>query len=109
MPNNFDTGPEHAWLAFRFWQSASGFWRGRSAAGAWMLLLLLLAIVVAQLVVQYALNYWSRDFFDAFGRRDGSAVWIETLIFIPLVAASVALAILSVWGRMATQRRWREW
>jgi len=59
--------------------------------------------------VQYAMNLWYRHFFDAFGRKDGTAVWTETLIFIPLVAASVALAILSVWARMATQRRWREW
>jgi hypothetical protein len=27
---------------------------------------------VLQLALQYRLNYWSRDFFDAFGRRDGS-------------------------------------
>ncbi len=109
MAHDPDTDPDQAWLAFRFWESAAGFWRGRSAGWAWSLILLLVAIVVLQLVVQYALNYWSRDFFDAFGRKDGSAVWTETLIFIPLVAASVALAILSVWARMATQRRWREW
>ncbi len=68
-----------------------------------------MVIVVLQLAVQYALNYWSRDFFDAFGRRDGSEVWTEVLIFLPLVATSIALAILSVWARMATQRRWRDW
>lgn len=27
-----------------------------------------------QLALQYRLNYWSRDFFDAFGRRGGSAL-----------------------------------
>src|SRR5690349_16888495 len=109
MARNPDKIPNKARLAFRFWASASGFWRGRSAGRAWSLTLLLVAIVVLQLVVQYGMNYWFRDFFDAFGRRDGSAVWTETLLFIPLVAASVALAIASVWTRMATQRKWREW
>jgi vitamin B12/bleomycin/antimicrobial peptide transport system ATP-binding/permease protein len=104
-----DTTPDQAQLASRFWESAAGFWRGRSARSAWPLTLLIVAIVVLELAVQYAMNYWYRNFFDAFGRKDGSAVWAETLIFIPLVAASVALAILSVWARMATQRRWREW
>ncbi len=101
--------PDQARLTFRFWESASGFWRGSSARRAWPLTLLLVAVVVLQLAVQYALNYWYRDFFDAFGRRDGSALWRETLIFVPLVAASVALAIASVWVRMATQRLWRDW
>jgi putative ATP-binding cassette transporter len=101
--------PHQARLAVRFWASASGFWRGRSARRALALTLLLVAIVVLQLMVQYKLNFWFRDFFDAFGRRDGPALWTQTLIFITLVAASVSLAILSVWARMATQRGWREW
>jgi putative ATP-binding cassette transporter len=96
-------------LTFRYWESASGFWRGPSARLAWALTALLVAIVVVQLLVQYGLNLWYRHFFDAFGRRDGSALWLQTLIFIPLVAASIALAILSVWARTTTQRSWREW
>jgi putative ATP-binding cassette transporter len=91
--------PHQARLAFRFWASASGFWRGRSARRALALTLLLVAIVVLQLMVQYKMNFWFRDFFDAFGRRDGPALLTQTLIFITLVAASVSLAILSVWAR----------
>jgi putative ATP-binding cassette transporter len=101
--------PDQTQLASRFWESAAGFWRGRSARWAWLLTLLIVAIVVLELAVQYAMNLWYRYFFDAFGRKDATAVWTETLIFIPLVAASVMLAIISVWARMATQRRWREW
>jgi vitamin B12/bleomycin/antimicrobial peptide transport system ATP-binding/permease protein len=101
--------PEQTRLTFRFWESASGFWRGDSAARAWSLGLLLVAIVLLQLLVQYRINFWYRDFFNAFGRRDGPALWTETLIFVPLVAASIALAIASVWARMTTQRSWREW
>src|ERR1700687_5883293 len=109
MARDLGTTPDQAQLASRFWASASGFWRGRSARGAWSLTLLIVAVVVLELAVQYAMNLWYRHFFDAFGRKDGTAVWTETLIFIPLVAASVTLAILSVWARMATQRRWRAW
>jgi len=33
----------------------------------------------------------------------------QALLFLPLAAASTVLAILSVWGRMTAQRKWREW
>jgi ABC-type uncharacterized transport system fused permease/ATPase subunit len=69
---------------------------------------LLIAVVLAQLLVQYLLNYWNRDFFDALGRKDGAALWTQAQLFVPLAAASVALAVVSVWGRMTSQRKWRE-
>jgi putative ATP-binding cassette transporter len=59
--------------------------------------------------VQYLLNFWNRDFFNAIGRRDGTGLWIEAWRFLPLAAASLALAVASVWGRMTMQRSWREW
>ena len=109
MARDPDRIPDKRRLTRRFLACAAGFWHGESAVRAWWLTLSLVAIVVLQLVVQYGMNYWFRDFFDAFGRRDGSAVWTETLIFFSLVGASIALAIVSVWARMAAQRRWREW
>ncbi|MGA7806850.1 SbmA/BacA-like family transporter [Bradyrhizobium sp.] len=93
----------------RFWQSASGFWRGLSAWRVWLLCAALVAIVVLQLYVQFRLNYWNRDFFDALENRDGGRLRAQALLLIPLCAASVALAVTSVWGRMTVQRKWREW
>jgi putative ATP-binding cassette transporter len=69
----------------------------------------LLGSAVLQLALQYRLNYWSRDFFDAFGRRDGSALRVESLIFLLLAGLSILVAILTVWARMTTQREWRAW
>src|SRR5579871_4710436 len=74
-------------LTFRFWESASGFWRGQTAQHAWSLSAALVAIVLLQLLVQYGLNYWYRNFFDALGRRDASALWTQFLVFLPLVSA----------------------
>ena len=42
-----------------------------------------------QLAIQYRLNYWSRDFFDAFGRRDGPTLQAQALIFLPLAGSSI--------------------
>jgi vitamin B12/bleomycin/antimicrobial peptide transport system ATP-binding/permease protein len=96
-------------LAFRFWQTASGFWRGRDSYSAWLLTALMVVAVLLQLAIQYRLNYWSRDFFDAFGRRDGPRLRAEALIFLPLAGSSIIVAALAVWARMTTQRRWRAW
>jgi ABC-type uncharacterized transport system fused permease/ATPase subunit len=98
------TREQHPLIA-RFWRSASQFWRTDKA---WGLAVFLVAIVVAQLLVQVLLNLWNRNFFNALERKDGHALWLQAQIFVPLVAASILLAAASVWGRMTAQRSWRE-
>jgi vitamin B12/bleomycin/antimicrobial peptide transport system ATP-binding/permease protein len=94
-------------LLGRFWQAASECWLERKAWAAG-LATLLVTIVLLQLLVQFLLNLWNRNFFDALERRDGQALWAQAQLFVPLAAASVFLAAASVWGRMTTQRTWRE-
>ncbi|MGY3534489.1 SbmA/BacA-like family transporter [Bradyrhizobium sp. USDA 4452] len=93
----------------RFWESASGLWRGLAAWRVWLLCVSLVAVVGLQLYVQFRLNYWNRDFFDALATRDSDRLRIQAILLIPLCGASVALAATSVWGRMTMQRKWREW
>lgn len=101
--------PDEKRLLARYWQSASGFWRGPNAWRAWLLLLMLVATVLLQLAVQFWLNFWNRDFFNAIERKDSLELWRQAMIFLPLAAASLTLAIASVWGRMTMQRTWRAW
>ena len=93
----------------RFWASARGFWGGKSAMVARPLTVGLVVIAVSQLSVQYRLNYWNRDFFNALARRDGGALWHQVAVFVPLAIMSVGLSVVSVWARMTTQRKWRQW
>jgi len=95
--------------ASRFWRTAIGFWRPPRASGAWLLTTVLIGATVLQLALQYRLNYWSRDFFDAFGRRDGATLRSEALLFPLLAGSSILVAVLSIWARMTTQRKWRAW
>ena len=101
--------PDQKRLISRFWQSASGFWRGASASRAWLLIAMLIATVVLQLLTQYWINFWNRDFFNAIERKNGAELLAQALRFLPLAAASLTLAVVSVWGRMTLQRKWREW
>lgn len=93
----------------RFWESASGFWRGLAAWRVWLLGAALVAIVILQLYVQFRLNYWNRDFFNALENRNSARLQAQALLLIPLCGASIALAVTSVWGRMTMQRMWRRW
>jgi ABC-type uncharacterized transport system fused permease/ATPase subunit len=93
----------------RFWRTAFGFFAERTAWIAWGLIGLLVICVVLQLLVQYRLNFWNRDFFNALERRDGREIWHQTHVLIVLAAQSIGLAIFAVWGRMTFQRCWRNW
>ena len=85
-------------LFARFWNAASGFWTGLRRGEAWFLTLSLLAIILGQLFIQYRLNVWNRQIFDALEKRDISLVGTLALLFIPLALAAVAFNVGSVWG-----------
>jgi ABC-type uncharacterized transport system fused permease/ATPase subunit len=108
MPGNDDLSGGRAPFA-RFWECASGFWKHKSAAVSWPLTIGMAALALSQIAIQYRLNYWNRDFFNALGQRDAARLWTQAELFAPLAGTSIALSVASVWGRMTTQRKWREW
>lgn len=76
---------------------------------SWPLTLGLIGLALAQIAVQYRLNYWNRDFFNALERRDAARLWEEAWLFAPLAGLSILVSVAAVWARMTTQRKWREW
>ncbi len=105
-PNNAATNQRV--LLARYWQTASLFWFGRKRWPAWSLTIFLVAVVLLQLFTQYLMNFWNRDFFNALELRDGHQLWFQTQLLVPLLVVTVALAAISVWGRMTAQRLWRQ-
>jgi len=96
-------------LISRFWATARGFWLEEARLTAWALTFGLIAIVLTQLFVQYRLNIWNRDLFNAIEKKAGDAVLTQALVFVPLALATVALAVAAVYARMKMQRDWRAW
>jgi vitamin B12/bleomycin/antimicrobial peptide transport system ATP-binding/permease protein len=96
-------------LLRRFWRSARGFWGAGGDRLAWLLTGTILLTVLLYLAAAYGMNVWNRAIFDALERRDGGTVLYLSLIYVPLLAASVAVMLLQVYARMTTQRRWRAW
>src|SRR5262249_5302911 len=55
------------------------------------------------------MNLWTRGIFDAVQERDSHTILFLSMVYLPLLAASVVCSVLQVYARMTTQRRWREW
>jgi len=107
MPPN--VMPTKVQLFIRYLKSALGFWRGHTGWLAWTLSILLLILILLQLYIQYRINFWNRDFFNALSAKDVAQVWKEAWVFMPLALSNVLLAVLTVWAKMTAQRRWRKW
>jgi vitamin B12/bleomycin/antimicrobial peptide transport system ATP-binding/permease protein len=96
-------------LLRRFWQSAAGFWHGTGSRHSWLLTGAILLTIVLNLAVSYGMNLWNRAIFDALEKHYSGMVLSLSLIYFPLLAASVCLMATQVYFRMTTQRQWRRW
>src|SRR5437763_763964 len=97
-------------LVRRFWRTARGFWSSpRTWKVAWLMTACLICLVVGQLFFQDQLNVWNKTIFDALEKKDSATVLRQAMMFVPLAAGSIAVAVSIVYARMRTQRRWRAW
>lgn len=96
-------------LLRHFLGTAGQFWRGRNRIQAWVLTAALVAIVLAVVGAAYAMNVWNRAIFDALEQRNAPLVGRLALIYVAILAVSVAFSIVQVFLRTAMQRRWRRW
>lgn len=96
-------------LLARFWLAAAGLWAGNGSRSVWMLTAFLLASALLQLGIQFRLNLWGRDFFDAFGLKDEETLRRQAVLFLPLAGISILVAAFTIWARMTLQRLWRAW
>lgn len=96
-------------LLRRFLSTAGQFWRGEQRSQAWFLTGGLIAIILAVVGAAYAMNVWNRAIFDALEQRNAPVVGRLALIYVGILAVSVAFSIVQVYLRTALQRRWRRW
>lgn len=92
-----------------FFTLAAGWWRGPSAPRAWFLTFALAACLVVNVGINFLVNAWNRQFFDALERSDTDYVWWAVMAFGGLVAAAAAIGVGIVLSRETLQVRWREW
>jgi vitamin B12/bleomycin/antimicrobial peptide transport system ATP-binding/permease protein len=109
MPESSDNARQKS-LVRHFWHSARGFWSApKSWKVAWLMTAMLILLVLGQLFFQYQLNLWNKAIFDALEKKDSATVLNQAMLFVPLAAGSIAVAVAVVYARMRMQRRWRAW
>lgn len=91
------------WSLTRVWLTAPN--RGNAR---W-LIAGLLALTIAQVIIQIRFNLWHRDFFNALENRDGAAFANQILFFLGLAALSMSVAVYHLYVKQLIQLRWREW
>ncbi|HEX6244303.1 MAG TPA: SbmA/BacA-like family transporter [Polyangiales bacterium] len=99
--------PDQRLLFRRFRQTAFHFKHRRGALIACGMVALLVLIALMQVGVQYLMNLWTRDFFNALESHDRRQLLGHAGEFASLAAGSVVLMVASVWARMLAQRSWR--
>jgi vitamin B12/bleomycin/antimicrobial peptide transport system ATP-binding/permease protein len=94
------------YLLRRFWRDARGFW---GTSSAWAISGITLLTILANLAALYGMNVWNRALFDGLEMHDAGRVLFLSLIYFPIMVASVFFNVVQVYGRMTLQRRWRAW
>jgi vitamin B12/bleomycin/antimicrobial peptide transport system ATP-binding/permease protein len=55
------------------------------------------------------MNLWNRALFDGLEKHDASRVLFLSLVYFPIMVASVFFNVMQVYGRMTLRLRWRAW
>src|SRR4029453_11028214 len=97
------------YLLKRYWEAALGFWRKDARQTAWLLTIAVFSIALLNLGLGLLPNIWNRVMFDGLDNRDMRIVMFQSIIFPPLVLASLAMAVADTYSKMSLQRRWRSW
>ena len=69
-----DKRPRAAGSFRQYWRLAGGYWAGPTRRQAWVLTLATVALVIANIAVQYGVNKWNAFFFNALEKKQSNIV-----------------------------------
>ena len=102
-------GDRRSGRAIRFLYLATGFWSGPTRIRAWLLTVLVIAFLLANLGAALAVNFWTKYFFDALEHKDTANVVAGIGLILTIALASAAGSVGMLYARMHLQLRWRQW
>ncbi len=104
-----DKRPRPAGSFRQYWKLAGGYWQGPTRRQAWMLTFATIALVVANIAVQYGVNRWNKFFFNALEKKEANIVLSAIGLFAVLAVAWAAISVAQLIARMKLQVYWRRW
>ncbi|GAC1341314.1 MAG: ABC transporter ATP-binding protein/permease [Acetobacteraceae bacterium] len=104
-----DKRPRVGGTAREYWRLAGGYWRGPTARQATLLTVATIALVIANIGVQYGINKWNAFFFNAIEQKRHEVVLSAIGLFAVLAVASSAISVFQLISRVRLQVYWRQW
>ncbi|TWR97747.1 ABC transporter ATP-binding protein/permease [Pseudomonas saxonica] len=93
----------------RVWGLITPYWRSEERAGAWMLLVAVIALSLVSVGLSVWINHWYKDFYNALEKKDGAAFWSLIGYFGIIAAVGIVGAVYRLYLTQMLTIRWRRW
>src|SRR3954464_3172646 len=92
-----------------FWALARPYWVSEKRGKALGLLVLVVALALAMVYMEVQFNYWNRDFYNTFEKRDQAEFFYQLGKFGWLAVIWIVMAVYRAWFLQMLQIEWRTW
>jgi putative ATP-binding cassette transporter len=92
-----------------FWALTEPYWVSEKRGRALGLLVLVVALVLALVYMEVLFNYWNRDFYNTFEKKDQAEFFYQLGKFGVLAFVYIVLAVYRQWFLQMLQIEWRTW
>jgi putative ATP-binding cassette transporter len=92
-----------------FWALAQPYWVSEKRGKALGLLALVVALALAMVYMEVQFNYWNRDFYNTFEKKDQAEFFYQLGKFGVLAFIWIIMAVYRQWFLQMLQIEWRTW
>src|SRR5512138_3157964 len=92
-----------------FWALTKPYWVSEKRGRALGLLVLVVALALAMVYMEVQFNYWNRDFYNTFEKKDQAEFFYQLGKFGVLAFVWIILAVYRQWFLQMLQIEWRTW
>jgi len=92
-----------------FWALAQPYWVSEKRGKALGLLVLVVALALAMVYMEVQFNYWNRDFYNTFEKKDQAEFFYQLGKFGVLAFIWIIMAVYRLWFLQMLQIEWRTW
>jgi putative ATP-binding cassette transporter len=92
-----------------FWSLTKPYWVSERRGKALALLVTVVALALAMVGMEVLFNYWNRDFYNTFEKRDQAEFFYQLGKFGVLAVAWIIMAVYRLWFLQMLQIEWRTW
>jgi len=92
-----------------FWALTKPYWVSEKRGKALGLLVLVVALALAMVYMEVQFNYWNRDFYNTFEKKDQAEFFYQLGKFGVLAFVWIIMAVYRLWFLQMLQIEWRTW